>query len=47
MKDINIFIFRRDLRFEDNISLNSLISLGLPILPIFIFNKNQINPEKN
>jgi len=47
MKDINIFIFRRDLRFEDNITLNSLILLGLPILPIFIFNKNQINPSKN
>lgn len=47
MKDINIFIFRRDLRFEDNTSLNSLISLELPILPIFIFNKNQIEPEKN
>ena len=47
MKDINIFIFRRDLRLEDNTTLNSLISLGLPILPIFIFNKNQINPSKN
>ena len=47
MIDINIFIFRRDLRFEDNTTLNLLLALDLPILPIFIFNQHQINPKLN
>jgi deoxyribodipyrimidine photo-lyase len=46
---INIFIFRRDLRINDNISLNKLKRTypKINILPIFIFNKNQIEPSRN
>ena len=46
---ISIFIFRRDLRIYDNTSLN-LLKEKFPnnkILPIFIFNKNQIDKDKN
>ena len=48
-KEINIFIFRRDLRFQDNLSLNLLLEkhTELPILPIFIFNPRQIDPNIN
>jgi deoxyribodipyrimidine photo-lyase len=37
---INIFWFRRDLRLEDNTALNSALSSGLPVLPVFIFDTN-------
>jgi deoxyribodipyrimidine photo-lyase len=37
---INIFWFRRDLRLEDNTSLHHALKAGLPVLPIFIFDKN-------
>ncbi len=37
---INIFWFRRDLRLEDNAGLFHALSGNLPILPIFIFDKN-------
>jgi len=37
---INIFWFRRDLRLEDNTGLNQALSSGLPVLPLFIFDKN-------
>ena len=46
-ESISIFIFRRDLRISDNLALARLTTLKLPILPIFIFNSSQINPEKN
>jgi deoxyribodipyrimidine photo-lyase len=35
----SVFWFRRDLRFDDNIGLNKAIELGLPVLPIFIFDQ--------
>jgi deoxyribodipyrimidine photo-lyase len=44
-----LFIFRRDLRLYDNTSLNKL-KMKYPktsILPIFIFNKYQIDEKKN
>lgn len=53
---MNVFIFRRDLRVEDNIALLSMFkSLSkdagsdgyFQILPIFIFNTAQINPTRN
>ena len=46
---INIFIFRRDFRIIDNTSLNILKKNypDMKILPIFIFNKNQIEASKN
>jgi deoxyribodipyrimidine photo-lyase len=45
----NIFIFRRDLRIEDNLSFHSLIkhSGNNNILPIFIFNPKQIYAKNN
>lgn len=37
---INLFWFRRDLRLDDNIGLYEALSSNLPVLPIFIFDKN-------
>jgi deoxyribodipyrimidine photo-lyase len=34
---INVFWFRRDLRFHDNHALYQALNSGLPVLPIFIF----------
>jgi len=46
---INIFIFRRDLRTYDNTALNKLKTSfpNIKILPIFIFNKKQIDKNTN
>ncbi len=40
---INIFWFRRDLRIEDNRGLYNALKTGLPVLPIFIFDKSILN----
>lgn len=40
-----IFIFRRDLRLDDNIAMNK-IRQG-QVMPIFILNPKQIDPKKN
>lgn len=51
--DINVFIFRRDLRIEDNMAFNDVIQdlkdqdPSIKILPIFIFNPKQINATEN
>lgn len=37
---ITIFWFRRDLRLEDNAGLYHALKSGLPVLPLFIFDKN-------
>ena len=37
---MNMFWFRRDLRLEDNTALFYALSSGLPVLPIFIFDRN-------
>jgi deoxyribodipyrimidine photo-lyase len=37
---INLFWFRRDLRLEDNAALDSALTSGLPVLPVFIFDTN-------
>lgn len=37
---INIFWFRRDLRLDDNTALFHALSDQLPVLPVFIFDKN-------
>jgi deoxyribodipyrimidine photo-lyase len=39
-KKINIFWFRRDLRLHDNTGLYHALKSGLPILPVFIFDKD-------
>jgi deoxyribodipyrimidine photo-lyase len=47
---VHIFIFRRDLRINDNLALNALLKRceeGEVILPIFIFNKEQIDAQYN
>ncbi len=43
---VNLFIFRRDLRITDNHQLAQLKGKH-NILPIFIFNSNQISPKNN
>jgi deoxyribodipyrimidine photo-lyase len=37
---IHIFWFRRDLRLEDNAGLYHALKTGVPVLPLFIFDKN-------
>jgi len=46
---IALFIFHRDLRYEDNITLNKLIDNENidKIIPIFNFDPIQILPENN
>jgi len=38
--EVNIFWFRRDLRFFDNTGLFQALSSGKPVLPVFVFDKN-------
>lgn len=40
MSKINIFWFRRDLRFFDNTALSYALKEDAPVLPIFIFDRN-------
>lgn len=47
LMEYQIFIFRRDLRIEDNTTLNRLFSHKEPVIPIFIFDPQQIDPKKN
>jgi deoxyribodipyrimidine photo-lyase len=44
---MNIFIFHRDLRLNDNTTLINMIQNENKITPIFIFNIEQINKNKN
>ncbi|MBV6655788.1 MAG: deoxyribodipyrimidine photo-lyase [Mameliella sp.] len=39
MPRINIFWFRRDLRWEDNAGLFNALKSGIPVLPLFIFDR--------
>jgi len=41
--EIAIFWFRRDLRLEDNIGLYHALKIGLPVIPIFIFDNEILN----
>ena len=45
-KKIGIFLFRRDLRLQDNLSLGSLINEIDILIPIFILDKYQIKKTK-
>jgi deoxyribodipyrimidine photo-lyase len=45
-KKIGIFIFRRDLRLDDNLALNKLANEVDIIIPVFILDKNQIKRTK-
>jgi deoxyribodipyrimidine photo-lyase len=40
MESVNIFWFRRDLRLKDNAALYHALKSSLPVIPIFIFDKN-------
>ena len=40
MQKLNIIWFRRDLRLNDNAALYHALQSGIPVLPIFIFDKN-------
>lgn len=40
MPKVNVFWFRRDLRLIDNHGLSEAMSEGLPVLPIFIFDRD-------
>jgi deoxyribodipyrimidine photo-lyase len=42
-----VFLFHRDLRLADNSALNLAIRQGFRILPVFIFNPEQIDESKN
>ncbi len=44
---INIFWFRRDLRFDDNIGLYNALKGERPVLPIFIFDTNILDDLDN
>src|SRR6185436_9753190 len=37
---VNIFWFRRDLRLDDNAGLYHALKSGLPVVPVFIFDRN-------
>jgi deoxyribodipyrimidine photo-lyase len=43
METVNIFWFRRDLRLHDNAGLYHALKSGVPVVPIFIFDKNILN----
>ena len=46
-KTFQLFIFRRDLRIQDNTCLNELHQFPDKIIPIFIFSPDQIDQAKN
>lgn len=41
----SIFIFRRDLRLEDNTGLNAALKLSKEVIPIFILDPRQLEPH--
>jgi deoxyribodipyrimidine photo-lyase len=43
MQQVNIFWFRRDLRFNDNCGLFNALNSGLPVVPVFLFDKMILN----
>ena len=44
---VNIFWFRRDLRLYDNAGLYHALKADLPVLPIFIFDRNILDQLEN
>jgi deoxyribodipyrimidine photo-lyase len=44
---VNIFWFRRDLRLQDNAGLYHALKSGLPVLPVFIFDRNILDQLEN
>lgn len=49
-EQVSLFWFRRDLRLEDNVGLCKALAAGVPVVPIFIFDKqilNQLEDKKD
>jgi deoxyribodipyrimidine photo-lyase len=44
---VNVFWFRRDLRLNDNAGLYHALKSGLPVLPLFIFDRNILDLLEN
>lgn len=40
---VNLFWFRRDLRLDDNAGLYHALKASIPVIPLFIFDKNILN----
>jgi deoxyribodipyrimidine photo-lyase len=47
MDKVTVFWFRRDLRLNDNAGLYRALKVGIPVLPIFIFDKNILGKLQN
>lgn len=47
MEEINVFWFRRDLRLHDNCGLYQALNSGLPLVAVFIFDKNILEDLSN
>ncbi|MEP0265886.1 deoxyribodipyrimidine photo-lyase [Dokdonia sp.] len=49
LEKVILFWFRRDLRLEDNTAFTKALQQGIPVLPIFIFDKNILDklPEND
>ena len=47
MTALNIFWFRRDLRLFDNAGLYHALKAGLPVLPVFVFDRNILDLLEN
>lgn len=47
ISEYHLFIFFRDFRLQDNIGLTETLSKYTNVIPIFIFNDEQINPKRN
>ena len=44
---VNVFWFRRDLRLNDNAGLYHALKSGVPVLPLFIFDRNILDLLEN
>ena len=40
---VHIFWFRRDLRLDDNAALFHALKSGIPVVPVFIFDRNMLD----
>ncbi len=44
---VAVFWFRRDLRLDDNAGFAAALRSGLPVLPVFIFDTDEFNPQED
>ena len=44
-----LFVFRQDLRVQDNTALSAAVAAGYEVCPVFMFDENvlQYSPEKD